>query len=149
MWHEIKNESELQQFMDTVDYFHDGCLKEFKYLSGAYVNSDLSMHPVNDQRILQLVFQQQNKGNPVIELEFQGLKFLNLVPTPETYSCEISECAMFFKDGYIYWYDDPCSVETDLNNFEGIAICALKVRWRTLENSTGSNEYYKRIQPEK
>ena len=36
--------------MDTVYGFHDSCLKELKYISGAYVNEKLSMIPVNKQK---------------------------------------------------------------------------------------------------
>ena len=142
MWREIKNKSELQQFMDSVNCFHDGCVKEMKYLSGAYVNADLSMYPVNDCRTLQLVIQLQNEKIPMIEMKFEGLNFLRLIPVCDTYTCEISEASMFFSDNKIYWCDDVCSAKTDFNNFDGTVICAKKVSYRAIENDMGSKEYF-------
>ena len=35
MWNEITTEKELNSFLDAMCYFHDSCLKEIKYISGA------------------------------------------------------------------------------------------------------------------
>lgn len=142
MWNEIKNDIELQQFMDLVNCFHDGCVKEIRYLSGAYVNADLSMYPMNDCRTLQLVIQLQNETVSMIEMKFEGLKFLRLTPVCDKYTCEISAASMFFSDNRIYWCDDVCSGKTDFDNFDGTAICAEKVCYRVIENSMGSKEYF-------
>ena len=55
MWNEIANEKDLNSFMDTMYGFHDSCLKEIKYISGASVNEKLSMYPVNNQRVLSMI----------------------------------------------------------------------------------------------
>ena len=78
MWMEIFNEKDLKKFMDNVGFFHDSCIKEIKYLSGAYVNENLSMHAVNDQRILSVIIHRQYKNNTMFEMEFRGLKYLKL-----------------------------------------------------------------------
>ena len=147
MWQEITTEDALKQFMDSVYDFHDSCLKELKYLSGAYVKDDLAMYPVNDRRILRVIIQRQFKDNPMLELEFGGLKFLNLVPVREQYTCEIHGSAMFFRDGLIYWYDEDCLRDTnlgsvDLNDFMGTIVCASRLRWRPVENRMGPDDYY-------
>ena len=49
MWKEIKTNGDIQSFMDLVCCFHDGCIKEMHYLSGAYVDEGLSMYPLNDK----------------------------------------------------------------------------------------------------
>lgn len=56
--------------MDTVCGFHDSCLKELKYISGAYVNDELSMLPVNNQRVLSMIIQRQFKNPSVVEMQF-------------------------------------------------------------------------------
>ena len=61
MWNEIANEKDLNSFMDTVCGSHDSCLKELKYISGAYVNEELSMLPINNQRALSMIIQRQFK----------------------------------------------------------------------------------------
>ncbi len=142
MWQEISNDEEIAYFMDKVHFFHDSCIKELKYISGAYVNDDLSMHPINDARLLRVIIQRQDKDNSMIEMEFEGLKFLHLFPTDDMYTCEILDSAMFFRNGYIYWCDRADFMEIDSEDFEGTMICASKLRWRIIENGMGSAEYY-------
>ncbi len=67
MWNEITTEKDLNSFMDVMCYFHDSCLKEIKYISGAYVNEKLSMIPVNDKRILKRQFENPSVGAYVNE----------------------------------------------------------------------------------
>lgn len=57
MWEIIHTNSEILKFMESVCYFHDSCIKEIRYISGAYVGENLSMHPLNDRRILRVVIQ--------------------------------------------------------------------------------------------
>lgn len=97
MWNEIASEKDLNAFMDTVYGFHDSCLKEIKYISGAYVNEKLSMSPVNKQRILSMIIQRQFENPSVIEMQFVGLKYLKLFPNDENYTCEILDATMILK----------------------------------------------------
>ena len=142
MWNEIVNENDLTDFMDTHYGFHDSCLKELKYISGAYVHENLSMHPINEQRILRVVIQRQFKNPSVIEMEFSGLKELRLNPFDENYTCEIHDALMILKDGYIYWCDCGDLSEDDLDDYGGTLICASKVRWRPVDECLGPKEIY-------
>lgn len=142
MWNEIVNENDLKNFMDIHFGFHDSCLKEFKYISGAYANEDLSMHPINDQRILKIIIQRQFEKHSAIELEFMGLKYLKIYPCDEKYTCEILDVTMILKEDCIYWCDCGGLTEFDLDNYKGTIICASKVRWRPLENCMGNKEFY-------
>lgn len=127
MWQKISTDEELSDFIREIQSFHDSCIKEIKYVSGAYVNDDLSMYPINDRRVLNVVFQRQYENYHTIELEFSGLKFLNLCPVDDVYTCEITSASMFFLDGYIYWCEnDDISVE----NLDKTMICATSLRWR-------------------
>ena len=72
-WNEITDENSLKEFMERVSFFHDSCIKEMHYLSGAYVNENLDMYPVNDRRILRVIIQRQYEEDSMIEMEFQGL----------------------------------------------------------------------------
>ena len=51
MWNEIINNKTLKEFNEKLSYFHDSCIKEIHYLSGAYVDERLDMYPINDCRI--------------------------------------------------------------------------------------------------
>lgn len=143
MWHEIDSGSDVSDFMREICRFHDGCIKEMKYLSGAYVDEGLSMYPFNDRRILRVVIQRQFEENSMIEMEFEGLKHLGLSPCDEEkYTCEISAGALALKNGCVYWCDGDKIPETDFDNYDGTLICASKLRWRSIDNCMGEKEFY-------
>lgn len=145
MWHEIIDENDLADFMDKICSFHDSCIKEMKYLSGAYVDDRLSMYPVNDRRILSVIFQRQFKDIPMIEVEFVGMKYLKLFPFNDTYTCEIQDSTMIMKDDCIYWCDCGGVSASGLDDYDGTVICASKVRWRCVDNCMGQKEFYPAI----
>ncbi len=142
MWHEIKNKDDIESFMDMVYCFHDSCIKEIKYLSGAYVEKDLAMYPVNDRRVLKVVIQRQFEDNSMIEMELEGLKRFQLMPCDDEYTCEILDSTMAFKDGCIYWCDCGGISEKDLDEYDGTIICASKLRWRSVDDCMGKREFY-------
>ena len=145
MWHEINNPNDLINFMNIVYSFHDSCLKELKYLSGAHVEEDLSMYPVNDRRILKVIIQRQLHVNSMIEMEFEGLKRLQLLPCDNNYTCEILDSTMILKDDCIYWCDCGGISEKDLDHYGGTTICAQKLRWRSIDKCMGKEEFYASI----
>lgn len=142
MWQIISTNDEILNFMEKVCYFHDSCIKEISYLSGAYVSDNLSMFPLNNRRVLRVVIQRQYENDSMIEMEFQGLKELKLFPVDESYTCEILDSRMIMKDGNIYWCDCDYLSESDLDNYTGTLICASKLRWRSIENHMGEKEFY-------
>ena len=74
-WNEITDENSLKEFMERVSFFHDSCIKEMYYLSGAYVNENLDMYPVNDRRILRVIIQRQYEEDSIIS----GIKILKVI----------------------------------------------------------------------
>lgn len=142
MWKIIRTNDDILRFMEKVCYFHDSCIKEISYLSGAYVSGNLSMHPLNDRRVLRVVIQRQYEKDSMIEMEFHGLKGLKLFPVDESYTCEILNSTMIMKDGNLYWCDRGDLSESDLDDYTGTLICASKLRWRSIENHMGGKEFY-------
>lgn len=145
MWIEISDENALKKFMESVLYFHDSCIKELKYISGAYVQEELSMYPVNDRRILSIIIQRQYEENSMIEMEFQGLKYFKLSPVDNGYTCEILDATMILKENCIYWCDCGGLLETDLDDYDGTVVCASKLRWRPITGCMGKKEFYQPI----
>lgn len=141
MWNEINTQSDLENFMYIHREFHDSCIKELKYISGAYCNGK-SMYPINDLRILDVIVQGNFVNSHVIEMEFIGLIHLNFFPIEETYTCEIFDSTMLLKDDCIYWLDEGGWKESDFDNYKGTLICASKMRWRTVDKYIGSEEVY-------
>lgn len=76
MWKEILNEDDVNDLLESVNFFHDSCIKELKYYSGAFVDDKLLMYPVNDQRRLIVAFQQQSEDHSLVLLEFTGTNYL-------------------------------------------------------------------------
>lgn len=114
MWTEIKTNDDIKSFMDLVCYFHDGCIKEMHYLSGAYVGEGLGMYPLNDKRILKVIIQRQFDNPSMVELEFSGLQYMKLNPV------------------------DTASI----GNYDGTLICAEKLRWRLVEGYMGKENFF-------
>ncbi|MBQ2691656.1 MAG: hypothetical protein IJF53_05835 [Clostridia bacterium] len=141
MWNMIESENDVKVFLDQIGGFHDSCLKELKYISGAYVTDELSMHPINDQRCLRMIFQRQYENNSVIEIEFIGLESLHLCPIDENYTCDIFDVGMFFENGKLFWGDSDWFIK-HREEYGGTWLCAQKARWRALENGLGKEPIY-------
>lgn len=129
MFKDIRTQKDVKEFMQKVCYFHDSCIKEMKYVSGAYVNKDGWMYPINDKRILSVLIQTPIKGMYDVELEFSELEYLKLFPLID-YTCEILGASIFLKDGcFIFCENSDIPIE-DIEEYEGTVICAKKLRWR-------------------
>ena len=79
----------------------------------------------------------------MIEMEFAGLKYLNLSPTDERYTCEIFGSTLRIKDSDIYWCDEQNISEDDIEDYDGTIICAARLRWRAIDGHMGNGEFYK------
>ena len=130
MWNEIINNKTLKEFNEKLSYFHDSCIKEIHYLSGAYVDERLDMYPINDCRI---------------EMEFQDLKYLKLFPTDPHYTCEILDSTILLKDDSIIWCDCANGKDIKAENDAKVLICAAKLRWRSISGCMGNKEFFKSI----
>ena len=143
MWNEIVSQEDINSFMELLGGFHDGCIKEFKYISGAFVQENLSMHPFNRKRKLKMIIQRQYRDPSVIEMEFGGLIQLQVFPMDENRGdCIIFGATMLKGDGYIYWCDDENLSENDLDSYGGTLICSESVRWRAVDEYIGEEEVY-------
>ena len=143
MWNELTTQESLQAFLESMQFFHDSCIKELLYISGAYVKENLSMYPVNDRRVLRVLIQRQYKECPMIEMEFAGLKYLKLFPADDRYTCEILDSTLIMENGDIYWADLGGLSVKEMEDYEGTVICASQLRWRPLDRHMGNETVYK------
>lgn len=130
MWKNINDEKDIDELLLKVNYFHDSCIRKISYVSGAYVDEDLAMHPVNDDRVLTIVFDSQFENCRSFELEFEKVKFMKLMPASDGYTCEILGATLVIKDDLIYWADGEVPVENIPASYNGTVICAEDLRWR-------------------
>lgn len=143
MWNEIKNTEDIKSFMNQMIYFHDSCVKELRYISGAYVENNLSMYPINQSNTLYIVVQRQFKDMSVVEMKFSGLKELRLNPLSEKHTCEIFQASLLFVDDDICWCDSEDWEDADSLDYDGIAVRASSMCWRVVEDALGSDEFYR------
>lgn len=141
MWNEIKAEGDINNLMERFGYFHDSCIKEMRYISGAFVDRDLSMHAINNCRNLRIIFQKQSINPMVIELEFSNLIKLDLEPNDDNYTCEILDVSMFIENGHIYW-GDSAWFALKRNDYQGTWLCSKNARWRVADKYIGKEEVY-------
>lgn len=132
MWNEINREEELYDFLNNIAFFHDSCLVNFSYISGAYVDSKLSMYPRNDKRLFRMFFQTQSSDIRTFELELYELKYLIFYPTDLQFSCEIKYAEMYIKNGFVY-LNFPSQWKSEENGKIIMnSICATRCRWRII-----------------
>lgn len=143
IWHSIKNDADVKNFMESVCYFHDSCIKELKYTSGAYVDDTLAMHPLNNARVLSIIIQRQFESLSMLELCFEDLKYLKLFPIGTDYTCEILGASMFISDGCIYWGDSEELSAESCGDCEGMIVCAGSMSWRQIDGCMGEDEFFR------
>jgi hypothetical protein len=141
MWNIIETESDILNFMRRMDDLSDSCIKEIKYVSGGYVNEDLSMHAQNSKRNLYICIQRQYSSLSTIELMFQGVKKFIMVPRNEHQDCVIYNTSLIKNQNLYYWADYE---DLDINNFDefGTLAIAEKVYWRNINARLGDKEIY-------
>lgn len=144
MWNSVTDTFTIKLLMDLVNSFHDSCLKEIRYISGAYVDGELAMIPTNISRKLSVIIQRQSHNHSVVELEFNKLKLLKLVPLDEKYTCEIHSATLLLDNGLFYWFDCGGMQTSDFDGYDGVSICAEGLRWRTICDNLGSKDFFER-----
>ena len=143
MWNVIRNNEDAVCFMKQMANFHDGCLKELTYYSGAYVDKDLAMYPINDKNVLRLIIQRQAEHYSMVELEFTGLLRLELIPVDILYTCEILNADLRMQNETIIW----CDHRIDDDSYkDGIEVHATGLRWREIKNRMGESIFYRSVE---
>ena len=142
MWNEIKTNEDIAAFMKKVLHFHDSCIKEIRYISGAYVKENLAMLPSNTLREVEIIFQRQWEDPTALVLKFTGVDVLHLIPyDPDKYTCEIFSASMFIKNGKLYWAQDEPDPDK-IEEFDETWICAEKVFWKDISGCLGDKRVY-------
>ena len=131
MFHTITCREDINYLMEQFSYFHDSCLFKIEYISGAYVTENLEMNPINNERVLKLIFQSQESSVHSIELEFKGLLSLCLVPAEPSYTCELYDAALLIEKNKVYWADSAEFFDKK-TDYKGTWLCAESLRWRVL-----------------
>lgn len=145
-WNLIKDEKDVNELMEFFHGFHDSCIKELKYISGAYVGDNCGMFPYNKIADLSVIFQTQIPDVPTIEVLFQGVSKFNLRPEdPQIYSCELFGANIEKIGNYYYWSNEPGKFDPQDYSDEITWVSCKNIKWRKIPDCFGGNEIYKSI----
>ena len=141
-WNIIESQEDIQKLLNIFGDFHDSCIKELKYVSGAYVSANLAMNPSNSKRDLSVIFQRQCKDPTVIEIVFEGVQKVNLIPSTGSKDWIIYEASLKRINGTYYWADWDNFENSDIDEVNRTWISASKIKWRVADGYVGEDEVY-------
>jgi len=142
-WIELKEESDIKDLLEIFGYFHDGCLRELHMWTGTYVNEDLSMAvPGELDTNVKILFQRQYSNPSAIELLFECVTGIHIIPTPENYDSIIQDAIILKSDDNFYWANDYNF--QPINDIENRVswIAAKKLKWREVNDWMGKKNRY-------
>jgi hypothetical protein len=126
--------------MGLFSNFHDACLREVHVVTGHYVDPELSMH-VDWRTTVHMLIQRQNANLSAMELRFEEVVELRVVPPSPDCENIIFDAAFFLRDGVYYWADDADWAPE--SHREGTTwIASRKVYWRNASEWIGPDIRY-------
>ena len=81
-WTQVLDQAGADELLRLFNQFQDSILRECKYCSGTYVDSELYLH-LGRQPFLRCLFQRQWTDPISVELVFGELRALRLTPDPD------------------------------------------------------------------
>lgn len=101
IWNEVRNKGDIDYLLWQYGGFNDACLKELKYISGAYVDENETMYYGSCQeRQVSLIFNRQWEPSRA-ELLFSGVRKCSIAGWQETYTCDIYGIYLAFRDDLV------------------------------------------------
>lgn len=125
-WHNIATQDDIESLLSAYGDFHDACIVEAHFKSGAFVDEASAMHFGSaNEYILSLIFQCQWTPQ-TIELQFIGLRQFHLAGWQENYACNIFDVYLAFHDDLLplrirMWFQTLCDGVLLMNNNIGRA----------------------------
>jgi hypothetical protein len=142
-WKEIRDTENLNEFMRSFGYFHDSCLKELHMWSEHYVHEDLSMYLSSElDHKVRILFQRQDTSPSAIELMFEEVTEINIIPSPQNYDSLILKATFIYCDGMFYWADIGGWKPEQHSEKKASWLSAKKVSWRDVSQWMGKELRY-------
>ncbi|MFX4260747.1 hypothetical protein ACOBQJ_00975 [Pelotomaculum propionicicum] len=142
-WEDIEGNEDVNKLLKLFNYFHDSCLKELYMWSDHYVDNDLSMNTSAElDHKVRVIFQRQDKNPSAIEVFFENVTELHIIPTSENYDSIIHEATFLFEDGTFYWADVFGWKPEDKLTKEASWLSSKKVKWRDVSGWMGNKLRY-------
>ena len=133
-WNEINTQADADALMDLFGDFHDGCIREAHLWTDHWVGADLSMScPGHLDNRIRFLVQRQFRDPAAIELLFEQVTRVNLVPTPDNYDTIIFGASLLIRDGTVFWSPEGEWSPDSPNRDESTWISANRLRWREVD----------------
>lgn len=114
-WNYILTQSDANDFMEKFAGFHDSTLEAINYIES------------NDSTSATATF--DNSGwFGVVELSFEGIQMMKILPAGENYSREILDASLIVENESVFWADSY--MEKPDISYDGSIITALSLKWR-------------------
>jgi len=114
-WNYILTQADADDFMKKFVGFHDSTLEKINYSESDSI------------AVVNAIF--DNSGwFGIVELCFEGVQLLKIVPAAENYSREILEASLIIDNESVFWADSYMEKPDSLH--EGSIIKALNLKWR-------------------
>lgn len=148
IWHAVSNQFDIDYLNEIYGEFHDACITELRYISGADIDNNLSMgFGESTDRKLFVIFKRQWKPMK-IELLFEGMREMNISGWQNHYFCDIFDGYLSLHQDLINGRDDNLIVWADNAGFNPkeiserdilsepliTYIISEKLKWRLLED---------------
>ncbi|NCO94082.1 MAG: hypothetical protein COZ06_31955 [Armatimonadetes bacterium CG_4_10_14_3_um_filter_66_18] len=141
-WKDIETQADADAPMEVFGDFHDGCLREAHLWTDHWVSPELSISCAgNLDNRTRFLIQRQAENPSAIELLFDEVTRLNLVPTPESHDSVIHAATLLVRDRAIYWSPEGGWMPDRPREDECTWICAKRLRWREV-NWLGEKLHY-------
>lgn len=100
-WYDVSNQSDIDYLNEIYGGFHDACIVELQYISGADVDENLSMRfgESLDRKLL-VIFKRQWKPMK-IKLLFERMHQMNIAGWQNDYFCDIFDCYLALHNDLI------------------------------------------------
>jgi len=142
-WQEIKTAEQASAFLKLFGHFHDGCIREAHLFTGHHVRSDLSMVVSGElDTSMKFLVQRQFKKPSCVELLFEQITRINIVPTDQNYDSIIYNSSISVEGGDITWIIEKVSTADRLEANVDTWVRAKKLSWREANQNIGSDLIY-------
>lgn len=133
-WKLVQTQEDADALMASFGDFHDACFKEAHLWTSHWVGSDLSMACSEDlDTRVRFLFQRQVAAPSSIEMLFEQVTRLNLVPSPSGFFSIIFEATLLVTDEGVYWSSEAGWKPSDPERDGSTWISAKSLRWREVD----------------
>jgi hypothetical protein len=141
-WKIINDEDSANELLSTFGYFHDSCIKEAHLWTRHWVSKELSMACDELDTSIKFLIQRQFKNPSCIELLFEEVSRINIIPSPKNYFSIIYTAKIGIENNEIFWSIDTDESPKNLDPKLDSWITSKKLKWRVADEFLGEKMQY-------